>query len=473
MRTHTRHDGDVKRARADIYAQGFRGDDKEDAPPPPPREEKAEGGEEVPPDGPDIHSEGIGEVVDWDALFAGEEGQEEWLLKPLLPLGRQVHITARAGTGKSQFSLWMAAGLATGRELFGSSRSPIKVTYVDWEMTKKELAGRLDEMGYGPEDADLLKQNLHYVLHPHCDPLDTAPGGDALVAEVKKAGSQAVFIDTMAGAVKGEENDSDTYRRFAAHTRSKLRSMDLTLVTIDHTGKDGTLGPRGSSQKVGDVDVAWMMELTDTPIGFRLRSTGTGAKNRMQSWVPKTAEIHWTKDYNDVVGYCLPPGSEPGWPAGTAEKADLLDRLGAPLDISKRAAQILLKEHNERCKGAVLVAAIRFRRERAEAGTTPGTTIFGSGSHDAGNHSGTTSTENGKTAGQRQGTTQGTTGEPETPSGGSQWFPPEGGNHTERFTSDTLIDGPFADTVVIDATDDPFLQAADEYDAARRAQAHP
>lgn len=315
-------------------------------------------------DGVDIHVDGIGQVVDFSTLFDGEQATGEWLVQPLVPLGSQVSISAHAGTGKSQFSLWMAAGLATGKPLFGVRREPVRQLYVDFEMTAKELASRLEEMGYTDDDAPLLNENLRYVLHPFLDPLDTAPGGAALAEEVRRHQAQVVWADTMAGAVQGDENEADTYRRFARHTRDPLRALGCTVVSLDHLGKDPAKGSRGSSAKVGDVDVAWIMTTSDT--GFSLRNTGPGAKNRMQSWVPKVLEVLWTSDpAAGTVGYALPPGSEPGWPAGTAAKAEALDRLGAPIDITKRAAGVLLKAHGEGCKSTLLLAALKFRRDPA------------------------------------------------------------------------------------------------------------
>ena len=51
--------------------------------------------------------------------------------------------------------------------MFGISRKPIHVLYLDYEMTRADLRERLEDMGYGP-DADLKR--LHYALLPDLRP---------------------------------------------------------------------------------------------------------------------------------------------------------------------------------------------------------------------------------------------------------------------------------------------------------------
>jgi predicted GIY-YIG superfamily endonuclease len=53
------------------------------------------------------------------------------------------------------------------------------------------------------------------------------------------------------------------------------------------------------------------------------------------------------------------------WPRGTEDVADILDRIGAPLDVTQRAARKAILDGNHRAAADALRAAIRYRQERA------------------------------------------------------------------------------------------------------------
>lgn len=55
-----------------------------------------------------------------------------------------------------------------------------------------------------------------------------------------------------------------------------------------------------------------------------------------------------------------------GWPGGTKDAAELLERLGVPINASKRTARDTLKTEGERMRDGLLQAAIRFRREASD-----------------------------------------------------------------------------------------------------------
>jgi len=281
--------------------------------------------------------------IDWPELWAGEDHQE-WLYDNVFALGRGHAVYAQHKQGKSLFVLWICVQLAT-------TRSDVDVIYLDYEMTRDDLRERLDDMGYGP-DTDLTR--LHYALLPSLPPLDTGEGAGALldlVDAVHNPDLQTfVVIDTTGRAVQGEENSNDTIREFYRWTGTPLKRRQITWARLDHAGKDPTRGQRGGSAKGDDVDVIWKLTQQDEG-GVRLHRDAS----RM-SWVPETVTFGMTHD---------PLRFEAGvelWPAGTLELAKALDALEVPVDISRRQARELMREHGLHGENLVLGKALKYLR---------------------------------------------------------------------------------------------------------------
>ena len=89
--------------------------------------------------------------------------------------------------------------------------------------------------------------------------LDTATGGAELLAAAVTYQAEVVIIDTVSRAVRGEENENDTWLNFYRHTGLALKQHQIACMRLDHAGKDVTKGQRGGSAKSGDVDAVWQM----------------------------------------------------------------------------------------------------------------------------------------------------------------------------------------------------------------------
>lgn len=374
--------------------------------------------------------------IDWTSFWDTERRDEDWLYQDVFARGRGHALYASHKAGKSLLMLAIAAELATGPD-------NIAVVYLDYEMTEDDLAERLTDMGYGPE-SDLSR--LRYALLPTLPPLDTADGSAALSTildgvEADHEGAHLlVAIDTTARAVAGEENSSDTFRAFYNHTGIALKRRGATWARLDHAGKDGTKGQRGSSAKGDDVDLVWRLAKTDRGVTLRRDLS------RMR-WVPETVSFAIDEEplaYRPVVS---------AWPEGTETTGRLLDRLGVPADASRRDAQATLKEAGQGRRTGVVNAALKWRRTRpaelvsidgdddeTRSGTTSGTTPAVSDGNHLGNH-------HPKTAETSGGNHLGTTGNHRPGAHGNQASPVRG----------TLVPVPTSDTQTTNV-DHPQIQ---------------
>jgi hypothetical protein len=225
----------------------------------------------------------------------------------------------------------------------------ITVVYLDYEMTDADLRERLTEFGYG-EDDDYSR--FHYVhASAFGADLDTREGGAELLAYALAVEADLVVIDTMGRAVDGNENEADTFQKFYKHTGGPLKGHGIALLRLDHAGKDGGKGQRGSSGKNDDVDVVWRLERRDDG------SVMTNTHSRM-SWVPKKVSIRRTEDEDGVVRLRRTDGGGE-WPAGTKEKAAEMDAAGLPSDASRRDA----KAAGIGGSNALIGAACRWRKQ--------------------------------------------------------------------------------------------------------------
>lgn len=289
--------------------------------------------------------------VDWQELYASDQGGEEWLAWPIIPARRQAVIYAPAKAGKSLILLDIVASVASGKPILGQDNKAGKrhVLYLDYEMTGSDLLERLEEMGYEP--ADLT--HLHYALLPIIPALNTPDGAKVVREMAAECEAELVVVDTLSRAVEGDVFHPTVVGDFYKWTGLCLKADGRALVRLDHEGKDASKGMIGSSMKATDVDLVWHLKRTDD--GLRLTR--------------KYTRIMWGEEEVDVaikrdpLRHTIAPR---GWAEGTGKVVELLDRLGIPDDASTRVAGSALREAGEKATNAALRDAVRRRRERVD-----------------------------------------------------------------------------------------------------------
>jgi hypothetical protein len=293
----------------------------------------------------------MSQMVDWSQFWDLDTSDAQWLAEPILAEGRAHAIYAPGGTGKSLFSLWMAAALATGRQgLDGEPLQRRRVLYLDYEMSHADVLERLEAMGY---DRTCDMSWLHYALLPTVPPADAPEGGKAIARMAQLVDAELVVLDTFSRAVSGDENDADTVRAFYRWTLLHIKADGRTFVRIDHAGKDIEKGQRGTSAKNDDVDVVWQMTKADG--GFKLT-----AKKRRMGWVDEHIALQQYDSPNlhyKVADYVAP--------AGTDRVVADLDDLNVPADASQRRAIQVLKDAGRPCRAEVVRAAQKKRSRRS------------------------------------------------------------------------------------------------------------
>jgi hypothetical protein len=287
------------------------------------------------------------DLVDWADLYARNDDSDA-IIADLAFRGRWTAIASPAKAGKSTAILALAVEAA---------REGAIVLYLDAEMGRTDVLDRVEDwMHLKPDDL----ANLHYSDLP--PKLDTVEGATRLWHTVETVNPDLVIIDSLNGVVNGAENDDTTWRDMYEWAIAPLKQRNVAVISADNHGKDRALGPRGSSVKLDKADAVLMLERTDD--GCKLTAT----HRRTASYPTEQAYILAN------VGEEGPPmtiqrsdGGGGSYPAGTKRIAAILDDLGAPIDISRREASRLLKDHGETPgRSQVLGQMLKWRREQVE-----------------------------------------------------------------------------------------------------------
>jgi RecA-family ATPase len=252
----------------------------------------------------------------------------DWLVEGFWPMGAHLHIFAAPKTGKSLVTLWIACCIAKGIDPFnGQTMERKRVSYIDNEMTLRDVRDRIADMNWEFEELDGW---LLYHQYPVLPPMDTEMGGVETMAMMHADDSSILIIDTLSRVVKGEENSNDTYRNFYNHTGRVLKANGVTMCRLDHAGHDPKKS-RGASAKADDVDLVYGLEKRDN--GYRLQRTHARVSN-----VREQIDLAFTDEPISIrqTGMRL-------WTAQALTKAKELDALDAPLNVSQREAIKLLK----------------------------------------------------------------------------------------------------------------------------------
>jgi hypothetical protein len=289
--------------------------------------------------------------IDWNALRSRESTAGEFLVPGLLPAGRQVSVYARAKEGKSLLALDIALNLATGGNLFGepNTTGSMSVIYLDMEMTEQDLLERLTDFGYD-QSTDLTY--LHYFLLPELAPLNTVPGARALEHLVDLYEPRLVIIDTLGRFVEGDENSSDTIRGFYKNTGVFLKKMGVSLLRLDHEGKDSSNGSRGSSAKNEDVDVVWRLSRSSGQVTLKRQFSRV-------SWVPESVSLKLSYS-EETLSHTLVDTAGPS--SATLDIVELLVRLEVPTGSTLDRTTELLKVAGYKKRRQDISSAIRYMK---------------------------------------------------------------------------------------------------------------
>ena len=278
---------------------------------------------------------------------------ETWLVEPILPRGRLIGLVSKRGEGKSLLALDLVANIAAGTPVLErADMEPENVIYLDLEMGPTDLYDRLYEFGWNTDHPELetLATHLHYYQLINLPPLDTPEGGATLRALIRFHEATVVVVDTVSRVISGDENAAEPFRDMFRHTETMLKTENVTLLRLDHLGKDALRGSRGSSAKEDPLDVVW--HITDHDDTLKLQAT-----KRRQSLVERDVTIIREYD-NGILKHTMPFEIAPDW---LTLLADNIERYSDVTQSQREVVKDLQKSHAG-AKTTRVAAAMKYLR---------------------------------------------------------------------------------------------------------------
>ncbi len=195
--------------------------------------------------------------VNWQEAFKTQPEDIEWLKEDFLEVGTLSAMFSKPGIGKSLIALEIAVEVV---------RAGHVVMYIDDENRISDTVDRLKAYRCTPDELG----NLVMYSFAGLPPLDTADGGVHLAALAEQDGPRLVIMDTVSRMVAGEENQADTFMQLYRCSLVPLKARGITILRLDHSGKDDFRGQRGSSAKESDVDFVWRLARNSGDNSFSL-----------------------------------------------------------------------------------------------------------------------------------------------------------------------------------------------------------
>lgn len=299
-------------------------------------------------------------LVNWHEFFTKERTDPEWLVEGLWPFGRHISIGSRAGQGKSELIQYVVSCLALGIDPWTrAARTPMRVIYLDLEMTEEDLFDRMTDFGYGVEHAAALQENLLYAVLPIMPALNSQAGLGYVERLVQRYEPDVFIIDTFMKSLTGDENDAATVQEFTRLTGMYLKARQIMSGRADHYGKDPDKGNRGTSAKDDDVDVAWRLVRPQGSYTSKLT-----AMKRRQGFVPERLAIE--RYHTAERGVFFVPADQVLGNVPTSDEHDLIavmDLLEIPIGWGRdRIRRRMIEAGYEPGDTTALAEAIRIRK---------------------------------------------------------------------------------------------------------------
>lgn len=169
-----------------------------------------------------------------------------WLVEGILPGGKPTILYGAGGVGKSIVAAALAVAVQTGTRWLGLRVSQAEVLYLDWETDEADIAARVAAAarGLGPT----TEPQVRYASLVR--PIEDRVAQLARYVAQEKIG--LVIIDSVGMAMSTARDGSDASETAIRFFRA-LRSLDTSVLAIDHVSGEDMRKGKGSAKPYGSV----------------------------------------------------------------------------------------------------------------------------------------------------------------------------------------------------------------------------
>jgi len=175
----------------------------------------------------------------------------DFVIRPILPIGGIALIYASPGAGKSMLTLSLALSAASGKNLMvWRIKSPKRVLYIDGEMLPDDARERIRNIVRGHELFFDIN-NFRYLSLPmqKTSKLQSADFSAVDVQDLisnELEGIDLLVLDNLSTLTKIQENESCEWLKMQDWLL-KLRGRGISVIVVHHSGKSGD--QRGTSRR--------------------------------------------------------------------------------------------------------------------------------------------------------------------------------------------------------------------------------
>tara|TARA_R100000315_G_C5220632_1_gene132563 strand:- start:459 stop:1442 length:984 start_codon:yes stop_codon:yes gene_type:complete len=176
----------------------------------------------------------------------------KWLVFDYILENSTAMLIAPSGSYKSFTALDLALSVASGKDYHGNIVQQADVLYIAGEGSvgyrarcsawKENYQRNIDRFYLLPNAVDLLQEQMIDILLEDIDILKLDLG--------------LFVIDTLSRCNSGEENSATDMSRFIQNLDRIRNTTGCTVLFVHHTGKNASLGARGSSAIYASVDTS-------------------------------------------------------------------------------------------------------------------------------------------------------------------------------------------------------------------------
>ena len=160
-------------------------------------------------------------------------------------------IYGAGGSGKSYLSVLFGLLVQSGKSYAGLNPDQGNVLYLDWESDPEDLNERLIAVKNGLVDVHPDIADIEFLYYRAKDKFVNEE--DAIADMIVENNIKLIIIDSFGGALAGEINDSEASMQLA----NSLRSLNVSILGIDHVSKSNSNSPIGTVYKVNLARNLW------------------------------------------------------------------------------------------------------------------------------------------------------------------------------------------------------------------------
>ena len=222
--------------------------------------------------------------------------EEKYSVFPFISKNAINIIYGQGGSGKSYFSVFLALLIQSGMSYASLLPDKGNVLYIDWESEENDLNERTKAIKKGliethPDIADV--ELLYYRAK------DKFINEEDTIADmIVENNIKVIIIDSFGGALAGEINDSEASMQLA----NCLRSLNVTILGIDHVAKGNSDTPIGTVYKVNLARNLWLINSKANENANSMEIVLKHTKTNSKKELPRVFNIEFKLDntYNNV-----------------------------------------------------------------------------------------------------------------------------------------------------------------------------